>query len=58
MRFSNWKQVFENDTNNNKFNSQAEAIINLTIDSATNEDCIANIKNEPGFLAIGFAPIT
>ena len=58
MRFSNWKQVFENDTNNDKFNSQAEAIINLTIDSISNEDCISNIKNEPGFLAIGFAPIT
>ena len=58
MKYSNWKQVFTNDPNNDNLNTQAETIINLTIDTFTEDECKENIKKEPGFLSFGLTPIT
>ena len=58
MKFNNWTRFFENDPNSDLYNKQAESIVNATIDTASDDECITTIKKEPNLIALSVAPIT
>ena len=52
MKYSNWAKVFENDPSSDSYDKSAEAVGNLTLDTLTVEECIANIKREPSLMFV------
>lgn len=58
MKYPNWAQVFANDPSSDSYDKNAEAVADLTIDTLSAEQCIANIKKEPSLTFLSVEPIT
>ena len=44
MKYANWSLVYANDANNDSYDKQAQTIVDMKIDSTSNEDSLASIK--------------
>ena len=50
MQYSNWSQVFANDSNSDSYDKNAVDLANLTIDTISAVKCIENIKKKPNLM--------
>ena len=50
MKYSNWSQVFANDSNSDSYDKNAMDVTNLMTDTISAAKCIKNIKKEPNLM--------
>ena len=58
MKYSNWKEAFNNDPKVDTYNKNAAAVIKFLHKPADEIEYSQNIVNEPGLISISVAPIT
>ena len=50
MKYANWSLVYANDLNNDSYDKHTQTIVDMTIDSTSDEDSLASIKKEPNLI--------
>ena len=58
MKYANWALVYANDANNDSYDKHAQSIVDMTIDSKTDDESLASIKKEPNLIFLSVEPIS
>ena len=58
MKYANWSLVYANAASNDSYDKQSKSVVDLTIDSVSDDDCLLNIQQEPSLIFLSVEPIT